>query len=81
MSNIVEPQITETKPTKWMNDLLITNTGVVGGIDYDLSKSEKGLIKKPINPIEGGQGFLDRQNELAQQQALLQEASQMSYSG
>jgi hypothetical protein len=37
--------------------------------------------QKQSNPIEGGQGFLDRQNELAKQQALLQEASQIGYSG
>jgi hypothetical protein len=37
--------------------------------------------QKQINPIEGGQAFLDRQNEIAQQQALLQESSQMGYSG
>jgi hypothetical protein len=38
-------------------------------------------LQKPINPIEGGQAFLDAQNKLAQQQALMQEMSQMSYSG
>jgi hypothetical protein len=37
--------------------------------------------QKQINPIEGGQAFLDRQNEIAQQQALLKESSQMGYSG
>lgn len=35
--------------------------------------------QKPINPIEGGQGFLDRQNELARQQAIMQEMT--PYSG
>jgi hypothetical protein len=46
--------------------------------DYDLSESEKGLIKKPINPIEGGQAFLDRQNQLAQQQAQYEIARQQA---
>jgi len=38
--------------------------------------------QKPINPIEGGQAFLDRQNKLAQQQALMQAvAKTTTYSG
>jgi hypothetical protein len=39
--------------------------------DYDLSESEKGLIKKPINPI-------DKQNQLAQQQAEYEIARQQA---
>lgn len=31
------------------------------------------FMQKPINPIEGGQAFLDRQNEIAKQQAVMQE--------
>lgn len=54
--------------SKWINDLLITsNTGVVGGSDF---------APKPQKPNQQ-----QAQLELAKQQALLQEASQMSYSG
>jgi hypothetical protein len=54
--------------SKWINDLLITsNTGVVGGSDF-APKPQKSNQQQA-------------QLELAKQQALLQEASQMSYSG
>lgn len=70
--NILKPSV---------NKKVLCNDGT-----YDISKGavapciNKGG-QKQSNPIEGGQGFLDRQNELAKQQALLQEASQIGYSG
>jgi hypothetical protein len=56
MSKIVEPQITETKPSKF-EDIFKNSIPLVPP-----------FMQKPTNPIEGGQAFLDRQIELAQQQ-------------
>ena len=109
MSNIVEPQITETKPSMF-SDFIKNNANVLQNIIGNTSSTpvlcKDGTTKnelsspnaryadacinnggradltaqqKPINPIEGGQGFLDRQNELARQQAIMQEMT--PYSG
>lgn len=72
MSNIVEPQIVETKPS-WLSDYIKNNTGVVGGSDFS--------PKPYIDPKIKQQALLDAQNQIAQQQALMKEMSQMSYSG
>lgn len=80
MSNILEPQITETKPTKWINDLLITsNTGVVGGSDF----APKPIVDKSdlSQQLAQQQAQYEIAQQQAQQQALLKESSQMGYSG
>jgi hypothetical protein len=71
MSNIVEPQIVETKQS--FIDLTKSG-GWTGGINPNGMYTQK-----PINPIEGGQAFLDRQNQLAQQQAVMEQMT--TYSG
>lgn len=97
MSNIVEPQITETKPinydsffkkidlTKFLGDETSTPVLCKDGTTKNQLSSPTGkyadacinnggrAVNQPINPIEGGKGFLDRQNELAKQQAIMEE--------
>ena len=72
MSNVVEPQITETKPSAFGNFIKsnpkLINDLLSGGFPYQNEPP-----RKPINPIEGGQAFLDRQNEIARQQAIMEE--------
>jgi hypothetical protein len=75
MSNIVEPQIVETKSSF----IDVTKLeGWTGGINPNNMYSQKPIVK-PTNPIEGGQAFLDAQLQLAQQQALMEQMT--TYSG
>ena len=98
MSNIVEPQITETKSTKF-SEYIKNNPNILQNIIGNTSSTpvlcKDGTTKNELSSPNaryadacinnGGRADLTAQQkaqlQLAQQQALMQEMSQMSYSG